>query len=144
MANCYVYRGTFGNPSGSDAFNIYDLANVIFGAHNGTHEDSPQDAAEYQAAINLYGKWTSIAMNNITNNNIAIEPTVTVYYGTYDNNGNLPYSVFNANCLTVYNTELGYVSMYDTTLLHPQGDREFYYGMLTKKRNTSLITYPNK
>jgi len=144
MANCYVYRGTFGNPSGSDAFNIYDLANVIFGAHNGTHEDSPQTLEEYKNAIQLYGAWTSIAMNNITNNNIAIEPTVTVYYGTYDNNGNLPYSVFNANCLTVYNTELGYVSMYDTTSHHPQGDREFYYGMLTKKRNASLITYPNK
>ena len=115
-ATAYIYRGTFGNPKGADAFNAYDMATVVFGAHDSTYAST---AADYQAAIQLHGMWTSIAMNMITNTETAcIPPDVTVYYGKYNNNGisqwgespNDLYSVYGAEALTIYNWGLGHVS----------------------------------
>jgi hypothetical protein len=59
-----VYRGEFDGSEHTDAFNVYDMSTVVFGAAAGTYDF----ATEYLNAIKMVGRGSSIAANKITFN----------------------------------------------------------------------------
>lgn len=113
-ANVKIYAGIFGDntsdePNNEDAFNVYDMSNVVFGAWGGDKFDTPQ---EYLQQIVLYAQNATIATNPITNGGdgaAVIKSIVNVYYGHYSN-GDI--GVWNANTETLafYNTGTGHTS----------------------------------
>ena len=107
-ATVRVYAGKFGDsqsatPANLDGFNVYDMSDVVFGAHPANTYAS---ASEYANAIVIYAQNAAIATNPITEAATRIASTVRVYYGSYhpvqtgteDGNWNA-----NATC-TFYNT----------------------------------------
>ena len=108
-ATVRVYAGKFGDfqsatPANLDGFNVYDMSDVVFGAHPANTYAS---ANEYANAIVIYAQNAAIATNPITEQDTPrIRSTVRVYYGTYHpvqtgtEDGN-----WNANAtFTFYNT----------------------------------------
>ena len=107
-ATVRVYAGKFGDsqsatPANLDGFNVYDMSDVVFGAHPANTYAS---ASDYANAIVIYAQNAAIATNPITEAATRIGSTVRVYYGSYhpvqtgteDGNWNA-----NATC-TFYNT----------------------------------------
>jgi len=67
-------------------FNVYDYANVVFGAYNLEELKKVADAfgLSYSELIDIYAVNASIALNSISANaSIALKSTVTIYYGNY-------------------------------------------------------------
>lgn len=103
-AHVLIYKGTFGHATSLDAFNVYDDAEVIFGAGGADYFSS---ATEYQDAIVAICKNACIAVNRITQTDNWIEVKVYVYYGTYSgstfyNDGNATYKTYNIQSTPQY------------------------------------------
>lgn len=84
-ATVRVYAGKFGDfrsatPANLDGFNVYDMSDVVFGAHPANTYAS---ANEYANAIVIYAQNAAIATNPITEATTRIGSTVRVYYGSY-------------------------------------------------------------
>ena len=109
-ANVYIYSGTFGHKGTSllDGFNIYDMANVIFGA---SPEGTYTSADDYMNAIRIYSQNATIAVNVLTGSEKSKAPTVEIYYGDYTEGAS---GIFNENSNTTviaYNIEPGYTNV---------------------------------
>ena len=81
LANVYVYAGIFGGNATVDSFNVYDLSNVVFGAHP---EGYYANAAAYKSAIMMNATSATIAANKITQSNVYEPVNIRIYYGDYD------------------------------------------------------------
>lgn len=86
-AYVYIYKGTFGKGTeNTDAFNIYDDVEIVFGAYTKNELDGMfTEKEDIQKAISLNAKAASIAMNTITQSSSSVkESRVYIYYGTYN------------------------------------------------------------
>ena len=149
LANVYVYAGKFGNENTDlwDGFNVYDNANVVFGAYSEeTLKERVKDFdGDYQAMIDLYGISASIAMNALTFGGSTMPSTITIYYGdyskTYSVNGSTPHGIYLADNLhrdskiVVYNTATSpvYTKLYSS---------DFNEAGIQKVGNTTHVYYP--
>ena len=89
-AKVYVYAGVFGGSATVDAFNVYDFANVVFGAHPANTDingDGVVNTADYRNAITMNGTGATIAANKLTQSNTFRAVNITIYYGQYDRGG---------------------------------------------------------
>lgn len=111
-ATVLIYKGIFdGGTVGIDAFNIYDAANVVFGAYKNVG-----DIGNPQEAIIVTSNTTSLAVNTITQNSSStVASNVYVYYGTYTGKmykdpyfGSSQYITYNIN--VAYNTDTKYTT----------------------------------
>lgn len=116
-AKVYIYKGVFGGENaGLDAFNVYDYADVVFGAaEDSSYFGTAASADVYKNAIVLNTSKTTIAANSIVNTKYngsnAGTSSILVYYGTY------PKQMYHdkyLNCtFETYNTDtsIGYTSV---------------------------------
>ena len=109
-ANVYIYSGTFGHEGTSllDGFNIYDMANVIFGA---SPEGTYTSENEYMNAIRIYSKNATIAVNELTGSEKSKAPTVKIYYGDYTDGDSGIYNENPNTTVIAYNIEPGYTNV---------------------------------
>ena len=109
-AYVYVYKGEFGNESSVDAFNVYDNATVVFGAHTQAEltEEFDMDAAAIRSAIKVHGRDATVALNPIGNNAGRYTRNVSIYYGDYtDKDGGNTHGIWtegNGITLNIYNS----------------------------------------
>ncbi len=108
-ANVYIYKGRFTCNGGVDSFNVYDNANVIFGA-----QKEFADNTDYQELIKLESTTTYIAANRLTNaltlTNSTTRPDIYIYYGTYyiNKTGNSMWNDADFANFHTYNTAFEY------------------------------------
>jgi hypothetical protein len=106
----YVYKGEFGNESSVDAFNVYDNATVVFGAHTQAEltEEFDMDAVAIRSAIKVHGRDATVALNPIGNNAGRYTRNVSIYYGDYtDKDGGNTHGIWtegNGITLNIYNS----------------------------------------
>lgn len=108
-ANVFVYKGTFGSENTVDAFNVYDYANVVFGAY-GTNNGNLTSATDYESAIKMNGSSATIAANQLAYNTTTRKTSViNVYYGTYKKGDK---GIWNDGIatITIYNSNFGYTT----------------------------------
>lgn len=93
-ADVYIFAGMF--KSDYDGFNVYDAANVIFGAYK--EGEAPVDF-NYKNAIQIESTTVALATNMVTQNSSFREQSkIFMYYGTYDKkcyNENADIQVYN-------------------------------------------------
>ena len=108
-ATVRVYAGKFGDtvndtPKNLDGFNVYDMSDVVFGAHP---ETEYANATAFANAIIVYAANATIATNPITNaTGSSRATTVTIYYGTYNRGVTGVYK--GHGTINVYNTGTGH------------------------------------
>jgi hypothetical protein len=102
MANVLVYAGRFGsaNTQFHDGFNVYDYANVVFGAYDLAQLQAAADrlGISYTELIDIYAVNATIALNNIANGQSKMVSTVNIHYGDYSkgttNNNNSAFGIY--------------------------------------------------
>ncbi len=88
-AHVLIYKGEFGHEGDEstgcvDAFNVYDDAEVVFGAGDANYFGASATADTYKNAIKMYCFNASVAANSIVQNyNSSKTSNIYVYYGTY-------------------------------------------------------------
>ena len=87
MANVLVYGGQFGNANTKfhDGFNVYDYANVVFGAYSQSELQAAADrlGITYSEFIDIYALTANIALNNLTAGDSRMVSNIYIYYGNY-------------------------------------------------------------
>lgn len=102
MANVLVYAGQFGsaNTQFHDGFNVYDYANVVFGAYDLAQLQAAADrlGISYTELIDIYAVNATIALNNIANGQSKMVSTINIHYGDYSkgttDNNNSAYGIY--------------------------------------------------
>lgn len=129
-AHVLIYKGEFGHEGGqytggcTDAFNVYDDAEVVFGAGDANYFGTGATADTYKNAIKMYCWNASIASNSIVQSSSSrVNSNIYLYYGNYNagfyRDPNLKIS--NSSYTTkfyVYNTgsSVGYTSISGTVI----------------------------
>lgn len=128
-AHVLIYKGEFGHEGGqnsggcTDAFNVYDDAEVVFGAGGANYFGAGATADTYKNAIKMYCWNASIAANSIVYSTTSrVNSNIYVYYGTYSAQFYRDPNLKNGSSYTtrfyVYNSgaSVGYTSITGTVI----------------------------